>query len=195
MGSLINKFAVDCDLILCPDGSLGAAAAQTENCNDVTLSEVNSIILIHPTLGTAITNWGPALATTDFDIDNTDATDAKQKRFFVSGSMAEPEETTVTVNSFQDVVINRKYTLAVSLYNIPSETYDFIRKVQCGSVKPLFYFTTMGGKIFGKSTGIIPSKVSCSLVLGQGTDAIETVNMVFEWYAITAPDRYDNPLP
>lgn len=195
MANIINVFGVDCADIDCPDGLLGAAAAQTEDCNDVVLSEVNSIILVHPTEGDLPTNWGNSIADTDFDIDNTDATDVKQKRFFVTGTMAEPEETTVTVNSFQEVIVNRKYSLSVTLHSIPSATYDYFRKIQCGKVKPLLYFTTIGGKIFGSETGIKCSKVSASLILNSGQDGIEQINIVFEWYALNAPDRYTNPLP
>ena len=50
MASLDNIFAIDCDTVLCPAGALGAMDIQTENCNDVNQSEVNSLIMWHPTL-------------------------------------------------------------------------------------------------------------------------------------------------
>lgn len=193
--SIINKFAVDCDAIACPDGNLGAAAAQTENCNDVVLSEVNSIILVHPTLGTPILNWGTGLVVGDFDIDNTDATNVKQKRFFVSGEMAEPDDKFVKTNSFNQVKMNGLYTLTADLYTLPIATYDYFRKIACGKVRPQLYFTTMGGKIFGKDGGITCSKISANIVLGTGEDSIEMIKLVFEWYALNSPDRYENPLP
>ena len=49
--SAINLFSVDCSALVCPDGALGAMNAQSQNCNSVTQSEVNSIIFWHPTLG------------------------------------------------------------------------------------------------------------------------------------------------
>ena len=105
MASLDNIFAIDCDTVLCPAGALGAMDVQTENCNDVNQSEVDSLIMWHPTLGVAPTNWGAGIAAIDFDIDNTDATDVKQKQLFVKGGMPASEEITKTLNSFQDVVI------------------------------------------------------------------------------------------
>ena len=116
MASLDNIFAIDCDTVLCPAGALGAMDIQTENCNDVNQSEVNSLIMWHPTLGVAPTNWGAGIAAIDFDIDNTDATDVKQKQIFVKGGMPASEEVTKTLNSFQDVVINRTHTLTLELY-------------------------------------------------------------------------------
>jgi len=192
--SLINIFAVDCDLVTCPGGPLGAMNAQTESCNDVALSEVNSIIFWHPTSGNAPTNWGPAIAAIDFSIDNTDATDADQKQIFVTGGVPEPEETEITVNGFQTVILNKTFTLNFELYTDGSDTYDYMRKLQCGTVKPQFLFTTMGGKIFGADGGITPSKFTVNKVLEQGEESVEKWVGEIQWKALTAPDRYDNPL-
>ena len=84
--SSVNQFGIDCSTILCPDGILGAVGVMSQNCDaSVNQSEINSLLLVHPTLGTLVTNWGSGLVALDFDIDNTDATDVKQKRIF--GSM------------------------------------------------------------------------------------------------------------
>ena len=71
--SAINQFSVDCSTVPCPDGPLGAMDPQSQNCNAVKQSEVNSLIMWHPTLGTAPTNWGPAMTPADFNIDNADS--------------------------------------------------------------------------------------------------------------------------
>lgn len=194
MSNLINIFEVNCDNLTCPSGALGAMDAQTEDCNDVDLSEVNSIIFWHPTLGTAPTNWGPALAAIDFNIDNTDATDVAQKQIFVKGGMPEPDETTITLNSFQEVTLNKTFSLNAELYSDGSDTYDYLRKLECNKVKPKFLFTTMGDKIFGKDGGITPSKWSLSKVLEEGEESVEKWVINLQWKAKTSPDRYDNPL-
>jgi len=195
MSNIINIFEVDCDTLACPDGALGAMSVQTEDCNDVNLSEVNSIIWIHPTLGSGIDNWGSVLTAGDFNIDNSDATDLAQKQIFVTGGVAEPEETEVTLNGFQTVTLNKTFTLSAEFYSDGSEiTYDYLRKLECNKVKPKFWFTTMGGKIFGKDGGIIPSKFSLSKVLEQGEESVEKWVMNIQWKALTSPDRYDYPL-
>ncbi len=193
--SIVNVFAVDCSTIDCPDGALGAMDAQTENCNDVVQSEVNSLIWWHPTLGTAPTNWGPSIADTDFDIDNTDATDVNQKQIFVTGAMAEPEDVVKTVNGFQEVIISRTFTLTATLFTFGDDTFDYLRKVQCGKVKPQFVFTTAGGKLLGDDGGITPSKFTLNYVLDEGEENCEKWNFEIQWKALTAPDRLNNPLP
>lgn len=192
--SIVNIFAVDCDLLDCPDGALGAMDAQSESCNEVIQSEVNSVIFWHPTLGTAPTNWGAGITALDFDIDNTDATDVKQKQIFVTGSVPEATDTEVTVNGFQTIVLSRTHTMTVNLYTFGDATYDYLRKIQCGKVKPQFDFTTNGGKLFGKDGGITPSKISANFVLNEGEESFETWTITFEWKSLTAPDRLDNPL-
>lgn len=195
MSNIINIFEVDCDTIQCPDGPLGALSVQTENCNDVNLSEVNSIIWIHPTLGLGIDNWGSVLTPADFNIDNSDTTDAAQKQIFVTGGVAEPEETEVTLNGFQTVTLNKTFTLSAEFYSDGSEeTYNYLRKLECNKVKPNFWFTTMGGKIFGRDGGITPSKFSLSKVLEQGEESVEKWVINIQWKALTSPDRYDYPL-
>lgn len=193
--NLFNVFAVDCDDIDCPGESLGAANAMTEDCNDVVLSEVNSVILVNPVTGTDVTNWGNTLADTDFDIDNTDATDVAQKRFFGVGSLNEPETLKKRVNSFQDVKINGTYSLTFNIFTIGSLTYDYWRKVECGIVKPKLYYTTMGGRIFGNDGGILCSDIQVSFLLPEGEDGVESIQVVFTWKSKTSPDRYTNPLP
>lgn len=192
--SIVNIFAVDCDALDCPDGALGAMNAQSESCSEVVQSEVNSVIFWHPTLGTAPTNWGPTIAALDFNIDNADATDVKQKQIFVTGSVPEATDTEVTLNGFQTVTLSRTHTMTVNLYTFGDATYDYLRKIQCGKVKPQFVFTTMGGKLFGKDGGITPSKINANFVLNEGEESFETWTIVFEWKSLTAPDRLDNPL-
>ena len=194
MASLDNIFAIDCDTVLCPAGALGAMDVQTENCNDVNQSEVDSIIMWHPTLGVAPTNWGALIAAIDFDIDNTDATDIKQKQLFVKGGMPASEEITKTLNSFQDVVINRTHTLQLELYTFGDATYDYLRKLQCNKVKPLFCFTTVGGKLFGKDEGIYATKFALDFLLEEGEENCEKWSITISWKSLTAPDRLDNPL-
>lgn len=194
MSNIINIFEIDCDTLQCPDGTLGAMNPQTEDCNDIDLSEVNSIIWTHPTLGDIITNWGAALAATDFNIDNSDATDVAQKQIFVTGGVAEPEETTVTLNGFQTVTLNKTFTLSAEFYSDGALTYDYLRRLECNKVKPKFWFTTMGGKIFGKDGGITPAKFGLSKVLEQGEESVEKWVLNIQWKSLTSPDRYTNPL-
>lgn len=192
--SIVNIFAIDCDTVDCPDGALGAMDAQSESCNDVVQSEINSIIFWHPTLGTAPTNWGAGIAAIDFSIDNTDATDVNQKQIFVVGGMPEPEETTITTNGFQEVTLSKTFSLTATLYTFGDATFDYLRKLQCNKVKPQFVFTTAGGKLVGNDGGITPSKFTLNYVLEEGEESVEKWTFDIQFKALTAPDRLDNPL-
>ena len=108
--------------------------------------------------------------------------------------MPASEEVTKTLNSFQDVVINRTHTLTLELYTFGDATYDYLRKLQCNKVKPLFDFTTVVGKLFGKDGGISPVKFALDFLLEEGEENCEKWSITISWKSLTAPDRLDNPL-
>ena len=195
MPSLDNQFLIDCELITCPSGDLGAMGNQSQDCNNVNQSEVDSLIFWHPTKGTKIQNWGPSLQASDFIIDNTDASDVNQKQIFVKGGKPEPEDIEVKVNNFQTVVISRTHSLNIMLFDFDSVTYDYLRKLQCGKVKPVFAFTTVAQQIYGKDGGIVPTKFSVKHVLEEGEESVEHFKIDITWKSLTAADRFVNPLP
>ena len=193
--SAINIFSVDCSTVVCPAGALGAMDDAAQNCNSVVQSEVNSIIFWHPTLGTAPLNWGPSMVLLDFDIDNTDATDVKQKQIFGIGDMPAPEFQSVVVNNFNSVDIAGTWTLNFDLFDIGDDTYDYLRKLECSTVKPQFIFSTVGGYLYGKDGGITATQIRLSPILERGEESVEKWSFVITWKSQTAPDRVPNPLP
>jgi len=193
MPSTINEFSIDCDAQTCA-AALGAASAQVQDCPaNINQSEVDSIIMIHPTLGTPISNWGGSLVALDFDIDNTDATDVSQKRFFGVGSVPANEVQEVTLNNFQNFSIDKTFTLTMDIFDITPATYDYFRKIQCGKVKPLFWYTTVADKIYGSTTGINPIKFMVTTPLESGEGSLEKITIEVSWKAKTSPDRYPMP--
>lgn len=192
---MADIFEIDCSALEC-DGVYAAATAQDPNCpNDVYRSEVNSIILIHPVLGTPIANWGASMTALDFDIDNADATSVKQKQFFGVGNVAEPEEVTTTLNDFSEVVLARKNTLSFEIYDVSQETRDFFRQLQCGKLpRPKLYYTTVADKIYGAEMAIPLISFKATELSEQGEDAITKWQITAIWDSKVAPDRYDYPL-
>ena len=144
MANTINDFSIDCDDLVCPDGSLGAAANFDLGCLSADLSQLSGIIMWHPSLGTPPTNWGPSMLVTDFDIDNTDATDVKQKRFPIVGELPKPEYQKITTVGFNSITILKTRSVNFRIYHVDSVTYDFLRKVECGKVRPKFILETEG---------------------------------------------------
>ena len=60
---------------------------------------------------------------------------------------------------------------------------------ECNKVKPNFWFTTMGGKIFGRDGGITPSKFSLSKVLEQGEESVEKKSLFLRFEKSILPRR------
>tara|TARA_R110000851_G_scaffold150931_1_gene291988 strand:- start:271 stop:846 length:576 start_codon:yes stop_codon:yes gene_type:complete len=188
-----NIFSVSCDII-CPDGTLGAMGAQDQFCNDINLSQIQSLIWWHPTLGTPIDNWGVGLSALDFSIDNTDAFDVAQKQVFGIGSVGEPTENEIELGSFQKQKLPSVYPISFKLYTFTAATYDYLRSVQCGQIKPLIAYTTEGGYIYGKDGGITATKWSVEFMQPEGENAVEYFQFNIEFKAKNAPDRLINPL-
>lgn len=189
-----NVFAVDCSLLTC-DGSLGAAGKQVQYCPAfIKRSELNSLILVNPTVGTVIANWGDSLVALDFDIDNTDATDTKQKQFFGKGSIAEAEGSPVVLNDFQDYNLGDKTTATFVIYDISPETYTYWAKVKCGKIKPRGYFTTVASEIIGSATAIQFTSVNPNIIFDEGSDAVKRIEVTLIWESDTFPDVYPYPL-
>lgn len=192
--STINEFSIDCAAQTC-SSPLGAASNQDQFCPiDVSQSEIDSLIIVHPTLGTLVTNWGAGLVLGDFDIDNTDATDVKQKRFFGVGSLGEPEISEVTLNNFQPYPISKTYPLTFEITQVSLATRDYFRKIECNKIKPLIYYTDVDGFIHGGATGIQPTRFDVSMPMDSGQEGIQKILLSIQWKAKTSPDRYVSPL-
>ena len=134
-------------------------------------------------------------------IDNTDATGAKMKYLVGSGTIGEPEEAIQTVARYQEVVTRRDYTIVFEVSELSdSATYDFLRAIQCGSLVPKFYYTSMGGFLYGKKVtaaadqGIAPDSMKVSFLKEKGKDAIDKAVLTIKFSGATDPDRVTNPL-
>ena len=193
-----NIGQIACAAINCTS-PLGAAAEQLQFCQrNISQSEVNTLICWHPTLGTPIANWPASgetgLVALDFDIDNTDATDVKQKQFFGVGSVADPEENTIEVNDGQTYVLNRTRTLTFNIYQMPIETYNWLRELQCGTVKPKFVYGDRANYLYGIDGGLVASNWTVAFPKDSGADAVNRATLTITFDGKTDPDRAISPL-
>lgn len=190
----VNISAVDCSALDC-NGVLGAAGSQVQYCpKGIKRSQLSSVILTNPTVGTLIANWGNALVALDFNIDNADATDVKQKQFFGKGSIAESESSEIELNDFQTYNLGDTNTATFSIYDIDEATHEYWSKVKCGIIKPLGYFTTVDSEIIGVAAGLNFSSIKPNLIFDEGKDAVKRIDVTFTWEAKTFPDVYPYPL-
>ena len=191
----INIMSISCDDLVCPGGILGAANNVSTDCLDAILSQIGGIIMWNPTIGTAPTNWGPSMVVTDFDIDNTDATDVKQKRFPLIGNLGKPEYQKIPTIQFKTVTALKTRSFNFKIYHVDSINYDFFRKIECGKIRPKILLETEGGFLLGKDGGIEYADIELDAIFEEGETAIEYWEGVITFKAQVSPDRVPNPLP
>ena len=194
--ALNNVFSIDCGTISCATGNLGAIEELDPKCPlKIDRSEINYLLLMHPTLGVAPTDWAVAGAGGWADvIDNTDATDVKVKRIPVIGD--KPAETRADIQSTDGVILKGEgtYTLNITIVDLPPLLYDYLRKVQCGKVIPIVWYEDRGGNMFGQNDGIQTNSVVVNFIKDRGDDAYNRAELIITFTADTDPDRIDSPL-
>ena len=191
---LVNEFIVcpnDCDTPL-------AIAVETidPSCPPApTQSEIDTLLLMHPTIGVAPADWTVAGAGGWADvIDNSDLTDVKVKQFSVIGSVAEPERTEVEMPSQTTVSVIATYTATFQLRSLPDNIYLYLQKLQCSNIKPTIWYTSLGGYMYGSEGGIQTTSITVNFTKEAGAEAYDGANIIITWRAQTDPVRIDNPL-
>jgi hypothetical protein len=189
---LINNFIVcadDCDTPLaivvedidptCPPAPL--------------LAEIDTLLLMHPTLGAPPADW---TVTADWAtaIDNADITDGKIKQLSVIGSIPAAERPEVTMPSQTIIYREGTYTATFQVRSLPKGVYDYLQKLQCGRIKPKFWYTSLGGYMYGTSNGIQSNSIQVNFIKEAGAEAYDSAEIVLQWKAETDPLRIDNPL-
>lgn len=132
-------------------------------------------------------------------IDNTDSTGDLMKYLVGKGSVTTPEDTIITVARDQEVITDRVYTLNFETTELSdTATYDFLRTLQCGSLKPNIYYASIGGFLYGKKgttdDGIVINSIAVSMPKEVGKEAVDKATLVIKWSSTTDPDRVVNPL-
>lgn len=199
MGIFDNVGSVDCSTQTC-DGALSPANTQNRTCPaNISQAEINTLILWNPNTGAtfndnAPTNWGQSIASSDFNIDNTDATDVAQKQFWGVGSIDAPENLEQTINDGQTVILDRTRTLTFTIFDIGDDTYDYFRELQCDKIRPYFIYGDLGGYLYGVDGGLVPKLFQPSNPKSSGEDAINQIQITIAFDGKTDPDRVPNPL-
>ena len=191
----MSQFSIDCTALDCLTSPLGAADVMPIDClQNTSQSEIDAIVVWHPELGSPPTNWGNSMTPADFNIDNSDATDVAQKLFRGIGDKPNNEQTSVTVNNFNEIPLNTTQTINFEILDVGDLTYDYWRRVQCGKVKPVFLFKTVGGYLYGGANGITPIKYEVNFPKDRGRESLERITMVITFENIVDPDRVPSPL-
>lgn len=195
--SLENIFSIDCSTLDCGAGNLGAIENFDPNCAQKLIkSEIGHILLMHPTLGVAPTDWTVEGAGGWADVlDNTDSSDVKVKRIPCIGD--KPAEERPEITGTNGVTFDGKgtYTLNITLIDIPDQLYDYMRKVQCGKILPIIWYEDNDGNMYGQNDGIVTTKFTPNFIHDRGQDSYVRIDITIQFIAQTDPDRITSPLP
>lgn len=189
-----NVFSIVCDTVECATGNLGAIEEIDPNCPpEQTLSEINFLEWMHPTLGVAPTDWSLLLDWTTV-IDNTDATDVKVKRMPVIGDKPVEERVDIQQTGGRVTKGQGTYTLNITMPYVTPLLRDYLRKLQCNKMLPVIWYEDRGGNMYGQNDGIQTSTFEVSFPQDRGDDAYNRAELIIKWKAQTDPDRIESPL-
>jgi hypothetical protein len=192
----INSFLscpADCDTTF----TLPAIAAD-QDCTTVTFnySQVCGIYFVLVDADDPLTWTDPAAPTaTAGAIDNTNTDGTKVKYLVGRGGMAAPEKTELSVFKRKTKVVNRRFTLTLTVDNMTDANYEFLRKLQCGDTSGTFYFEDVADFIYGPEGGITPRSVDVDFIHGEGDDDVQSAQVIIVFDSNDGnPPRFSNPL-
>lgn len=193
---ITNVFSIVCPADCNAAGTFGTIEVIDPECPPLPdRSEINELLLMHPTLGVGPVDWTDAGAGGwSVVIDNADATDVKVKQLPVIGTKPDETRSEITMTNLTKIDGVGTYQIELRVKSLPDLTYDFLRGFQCGNIKPIIWFTDLGGHMFGKNEGIQTSKFTVRFPKESGEDAYDEAVITAQWIAQTDPDRITNPL-
>ncbi len=128
------------------------------------------------------------------DIDNTDTTGVKIKTIVVEGGIAEPEDIITPLPKGKSKKTKSTYTLTAVVKCIDEGLNNFFRRMQLGDTNFAFWYSSLGGYMYGDVGGISPTSVRAFVVHKNDATAERTWNLVITYEACVDPIRVPNPL-
>lgn len=147
-------------------------------------------LFIFPRLATLPDNWTEA-GDWQFLLNNLDITNTTGKWLVGMGGVDPVEIELTELPKKKARVSGRKYVLTFEIPNLGQLMYDFLRHFQCNWTDFVFFFRTVGGRLFGKDGGISPSFCDVDFPLEEPRDGTETAIVTIIFYADGAADRAD----
>lgn len=191
---------IENNFIVCPNDCDTPLAVAVENVDPScppapTLAEIDTLLLMHPTLGVPPTDWAVAGAGGWADvIDNSDLTDVKIKQLSVIGTIAAPERPEIIMPAQTKIQGVGTYSARFEVRSLSDGIYDYLQKLQCGGVKPNIWYTSLGGYMYGQNDGIETTSITVNFIKESGEEAYDYAEILIEWRSKTDPLRIDNPL-
>lgn len=175
----------------CGDDLTLTAIDVNQDCTlyDQVFSQICGVILM-PNTASAVPDW------TDVDswatvIDNSLANNSKGKYLVGEGEIEEPDGDTAEYPKRQLRILNRVYTLDLTIKNLSDAQYEFLRAMQNGWTGFKFWIETVGGRLLGGSSGIAPVLVNVSFLYSGGRNDREEAVLTLQYESDGDPPRTD----
>lgn len=193
---ITNVFSIVCPTDCNTAGTFGTIEDIDPECPpQPNRSEINYLYLMHPTLGIGPTDWEVAGVGGWADVlDNADAGDNKVKSLPVIGTKPEETRPEIIMTNLTKLDGVGTYQLQLRVKSLPNLTYDFLRRFQCGTIKPIIWYSDLGGFMYGENSGIQTSRFTVRFPHESGEDAYTEAIITAEFLAQTDPDRITDPL-
>lgn len=176
--------------ITCPTGcdSYVPVIVQDECDPIVDISEVNKLYMTNLDYG--LTDWTDLSEwTTRIDNDGTDVNDIRE--WWVSGELGEPERNVVEIDNDRDVSSEMAFTMMLEVFDVPTDTYDAMRFLQCGGRKLIWF--AAGDYLYGGTDGI-EADVIAHYEITKGNKEINKIVLQVKWDSMHHPERITNPM-
>lgn len=182
----------------CADQNLWPATPETQDCPDYEQdnSQIHTLYMIPVEASDIFSSWSSTPAVVADTLDNTQADNSTAKFIVGEGALPAAEKITLDYPFQQTKVVERTYNITFNVKNLVATQYEFLRKVQCGTLNFTFYYASGFGPnnwVYGKEGGITPSMVDVDFPKGGGKDDRDMAVITLQFKAKGDPDRKVNP--
>ena len=172
---------------LCDDRLPLVPACQTGTNYPQYLSQICAIILL-PVTADPPTDWTSADAWAAV-IDNDDYQDFRAKYLVVKGSFSPQNTTEIQLSGGRAVETRaRLYRFSGSTWNMNSGHMRLARRFQDNVRGFTVWLETLGGRLIGGETGMMPFFVDAEPILGGGNEDRERIDFTIDFYLSSFPE-------
>lgn len=156
------------------------------------LSEIVGVLISMPTEADPTVPEFVPVDVTDLAAWEAAITAGTVNHEFVIGDKPATEQEERPISRGRTKVGDKKHLINIDVDENTDENYDAMRQRQDRPIVFIWYYT-LGGKIYGSTTGIKSKITKADEVLGRGADTYALIQYAIEWEAATNPPRDDSP--
>lgn len=155
------------------------------------LSEIEKIFVTKP-IAEPFTDWKLAGEWTTRISEVSTTGDDIIRPLTVIGDKPAPSNVVKEISNGRKINVRKDHTLNITIDDVSTENYEFMRTLECGGQVKIWYQTS-GGFLYGGNDGIDATMVLDD-VLNRGRDETETLTGSITWSSKFSPDRTLSPI-